>query len=161
VSKIVKSIYVTALCGALTACSSLSGDWPNLAEPYPDASERERVIEQAYPAEPISVESNHPLTRSTAFKLLQSTRARFETAKTEYLAITAELANLTGDEKVDLWNEAQLSLTRLSQTASRLDSITHADILKNTPVKEKATTLKNEWDVFLVTERKTLAARKP
>lgn len=160
-SKIVKSIYVAVLCGALTACSSLSGDWPNLAEPYPDASERERVIEQAYPAEPITNENNQPLTRSTAFKLLESTRARLEAAKTNYLAITTKLANPAGDEKNDLWNEAQLSLTRLSQTASRLDSIIHTDILKDTPVLEKATTLKNEWDIFLVTERKTLAELKP
>lgn len=156
-----KSIYIVALSCALTACSSLSGDWPNLAEPYPDASERDRVIERAYPTEPAANENSQPLTRSTAFKLLQSTRARLKSAKAEYLAIATKLADATGDDKIDLWSEAQLSLTRLSQTVSRLDSIIHSDTLQSAPVWEKANTLKNTQDIFLVAERKTLAALKP
>jgi len=161
VSKTTKSLCFAVLCSALTGCSSLSGNWPNLAEPYPDASERERVIEHAYPAEPIAIENTTPLTRSAAFKLLESTRARLENARTSYLAITKELENAEGETKIDLWNEAQLSLTRLSQTASRLDSIIYADALRDAPVWKKAAALKDEQDGFLVEERKSLAALKP
>jgi len=146
----------------LSACGSLSGDWPNLAEPYPDASERDRVIERANPVAPTTMmHDDQPLTRSTAFKLLTSTRAQLKKANTEYLNIKAKIAAAVGDDKIDHWNEAQLSLTRLSHTASILDSILLSESLKAAPVFATTAALKSTQDIFLVTERKALAALKP
>ena len=146
---------------ALAACSTQSGTWPNLAEPYPDPNERNRVIERANPVEPTLVHDESPLTRSTAFKLLESTRARLETATAEYLSVKSKLDAATGEDRTDYWNEAQLSLTRLSHTASRLDTIIASDKLMDAPVWDKTRLLKIEKDKFLVAEREALAALKP
>lgn len=145
----------------LSGCSSLSGSWPNLAEPYPDASERVRVIERANPVEPTIAQDESPLTRSTAFKHLESTRARLEKAQEDYLAVKAKIKSASGEDKSDLWNEAQLLLTRLSQIASRLDAILLSEKLKDAPVQATTITLKDTQDAFLVSERKLLAYLKP
>jgi len=161
VSNILKFILFSALSLLISGCASLSGDWPNLAEPYPDASARDRVIERANPVQPTRVQDESPLTRSSAYKLMESTRAQLSTARESYLAIKAKLKNASGDDQTDLWNEAQLSLTRLSHTASRLDGILNSEKLKDAPVWVSASALKNTQDTFLVVERKALAVLKP
>lgn len=150
-----------ALLLMLNGCSSLSGDWPNLAEPYPDTTERDRVIERANPVEPSVVKDESPLTRSTAFKLLESTRASLLRERGNYASIKANIADSEGDDRIDYWNEAQLALTRISQTASDLDAILDADMLKDAPVWAEARQLKEEEDRFLVSERKLLKTLKP
>lgn len=161
VSNTMKPFLIVLISFSLISCSSLSGDWPNLAEPFPDASDRNRVIERVNPTPPPTVQDNGPLTRSTAFKLMESTRARLKNATTTYLAIKAKIAPASGEDKTDYWNEAQLALTRLSHTASRLDTILFSEKLKPAPVWASATALKNAQDLFLVAERKSLATLKP
>ena len=160
-SNIVKTFLVALVGFLLASCSSLSGDWPNLAEPYPDASGRNRVIEHANPVDAPTPSADQPLTRSTAFKLLESTRARLGKDTTQYETVKAKITVASGDDKTDYWNEAQLSLTRLSHTASRLDSIIFSEKLKSAPVWTNAASLKDKLDLFLVAERKQLAALKP
>jgi len=161
VSHILKTYSLITIFLLLSACGRLSGDWPNLAEPFPDASERNRVFERSKPVDPVFSEDKSPLTRSTAFKLLESTRTKLETAKTVYLNARAKISDSSGEEQLINWNEAQLSLTRLSYTASRLDSILETENLKGTPVLSNSQILKSEQDVFLVAERRALAALKP
>jgi len=156
-----KIIVVSVLSSLLSACSSLSGDWPNLADPYPDASQRERVVERANPVAPTLLEDESPLTRSGAFKLLESTKARIGNAQKAYQTIKGEIASAENDDKLDSWNEAQLLLTRLSHTLSRLDAILISEKLRDAPVWASALQIKNSLDGYLVNERKALAKLRP
>ena len=149
----------------LAACAGFSGDWPSLADPYPSASERERVIERAQPAAPVLFTDQSPLNKSAAIKLLTSVRARLDNAVTKYQGVVASLKDAhTGDDRdlqIDLWNEAQLSLTRLSHTASQLDAILETERLSPAPVWENARKLKQQQDMYLVAERRTLGDLRP
>lgn len=156
-----KFVLVSALFLTISACTSLSGDWPNLAEPYPVAADNQRVIERAKPTKPMRDTETPVLTRSAAFKLFESTRARFEANKTTYLAAKAKITESTGEDQLDNWNEAQLSLTRLSHTLSRLDGILSSETLSDAPVFASTRTFKETQDVFLVSERQMLARLKP
>jgi hypothetical protein len=165
VSKTLKPYVYCLVFLLVSACSGFSGDWPNLAEPIPGPEARERVTERAQPVrpviDPVSEQRESPLGRSAAFKLLESTRARLEKATLTYQKVKDALISTTGDDKTDLWNEAQLMLTRQSHTASRLDSILQSKALQGAPVMATAMLLKNQQDAFLVSERKALAALKP
>jgi len=149
----------------LTACAGFSGDWPDLAEPYPSASERERVVEHAEPSAPIVFNDASPLNKSAAIKLLTSVRARLDKATSEYENIVSDMQNAISNEgyerQQNLWNAAQLSLTRLSHTASQLDAILTAESLSDMPVWENARVLKNQQEIYLAAARKSLAAFKP
>jgi len=154
---IIKILPLTLL---LAGCASLSGDWPNLGEPYPDAGERERVVEHAQPSPPTVFNDASPLNKSVAIKLLVSVRARLEKATDEYQAILVKLqgAGTATDLELqkDLWNEAQLALTRLSHTVSQLDAILITEPLRRTGVWENARKLKEQQDLYLTAERKLL-----
>ena len=156
-----KIIALSVLSLLLSACSSLSGDWPNLTDPYPDASQRERVVERANPVAPTLLVDESPLTRSGAFKLLESTRARIDNAKKSYQTSKGKIASAKGDDKLDSWNEAQLLLTRLSHTLSRLDAILISEKLRDAPVWASTLQIKNSLDGYLVSERKILAKLRP
>ncbi len=151
----------SALFLMLTACSGFAGDWPNLAEPFPDPKERERVIEHANPVAPTRAPTESPLTSSDAVKLLKAIQTQFAKDTSAYKGAKAHFAAAMGEDKTDYWNEAQLALTRLSHTASRLDAILNADTIKSSDVWMRVLRLKKEQDTYLVKERRLLAGIKP
>jgi len=156
-----KIAAISLIFFGISACSSMDGNWPSLADPLPDASERVRVIERANPTMPNREAPESMLTRSTAFKLLESTKARMEKAKEEYIAAKAGLSGLSGEDALDQWNEAQLALTRVSHTLSRLDQILITESLEDAPVWQSASNYKDQEDRYLVQERAALSALRP
>ncbi len=148
----------------VAACSSASGDWPNLSDPIPNASERERVVERAEPTPlyaPEAPDRDNPLTQSVAIKLLTTVRAEVKRAKETYIASKGAIAREKGEEKEIAWHEAQLKLTRLSHNADRLDSITYADQLKAENVWQQAQNLQAMTDSYVAAERQALSKLKP
>lgn len=148
----------------VAGCGSTSGNWPNLSDPLPDASERERVIERANPsantASPAPARGN-PMTKSVAIKLLTAVKADVENANKAYLSAKAAINTATGEEKGIAWHEAQLLLTRLSHTTNKLDSIIYAKKLKNEGFWTRALTFKTQQDEYVAAERQRLSALKP
>jgi hypothetical protein len=157
----VKTPIFLTLSMALAGCSGMSGDWPNLAEPFPEAAERERVVERAKPTEAPKVETESKHTRSTAYKLLESTKARINTAKAYYEAVKTMIPRTEGEDKQDHWNEAQLALTRYSHTLSRVDQIINTRGLQDAPIWNRALAFKEAHDAYLVQEREALTELTP
>lgn len=153
------SFFVTIML--LGACSSTSGDWPSLAEPLPDTSEHERVIERAEPANTRPPETQSPLTTSTAIKLFDSTEAKLLTIRQDYMDTKARIMAASGENKLIEWRDAQLQLTRYSTALSRLDTIIDSSSLMETGIWKKAFETKEALDVFIIGERKALAAIEP
>lgn len=153
------SFFVTIML--LSACSSSSGDWPSLAEPLPDTSSRERVIERAEPVNTSRPVENSPVTVSTAIKLYDATEAKLRDIRSDYLAAKARINSADAETKMIEWRDAQLKLTRYSKTLSRLDAIIDASSLQEKSIWRKAQTTKQELDAFVVAERRELAAMQP
>lgn len=157
-----KIATISLISLGISACSSMDGDWPSLADPLPSADERVRVIEPAAPnkQEIASRESN--LTRSTAYKLFESSKARLLAARTDYEAAAALISKTTNSEdQLDAWNQAQLALTRYSRQLSVLDDILETETLKGTPIWTETKSFKDEEDQYLNGERTKLGARNP
>lgn len=148
----------------LASCSGMSGDWPNLSDPLPDASERERVLERGEPTPFIAPDTQtrgNPLTQSTAIKLLTAVKADSAQAKKVYLASKEAVDAAEGEEKEIAWHETQLLLTRLSHNTDRLDSIIYADQLKPHNIWEQAKSFQSMIDVYVAAERQALNQLKP
>ncbi len=152
---------------ALPGCSS-NGDWPNLSDKMPDPASRNRAVERADPSVAPREQEQAPTTLAEAKTLLASVTADIEAAQEAY-AQALKAFNDSGtnddgpgdDEKVHLWLEAQLALTRLSQTASRLDVILFNENLAGSEIGGLSRTTKNRIDAQVVAARQSLAAKKP
>lgn len=152
---------------ALPGCSS-NGDWPSLSDKMPDPASRSRAVERADPSVAPRVQEQMPTTLTEAKVLLASVTEDIKAAQEAYTqALRAFDGSGTNknspndDERVHLWLEAQLALTRLSQTASRLDVILFNENLADTELGGRSRTTKSRIDAQVVAARQSLAAQKP
>jgi len=154
------------LLAALPGCSS-NGDWPNLSDKMPDPASRNRVIERADPSVTPREQDQPPASIEDAETLFNTIKADIETARSAFtLALEAfksstQAGSDTAEDKVHLWLETQLALTRLSQTASRLDAILFSDELATSETNRRSREVKDRIDAEVVAARQSLAAQKP
>lgn len=140
------------------------GEWPNLSDPIPDASERNRVVERSRPAAPIAVEApanDSAMTGADATQLVTSVTQQVEKARKLYVSAKKEIETKAGEEKLIAWHEAQLLLTRLSYSIEPLDSVLLAEKLKGQAAWKSANLLKKKVDIFVSGERQSLILLKP
>ncbi|PCI63438.1 MAG: hypothetical protein COB37_04895 [Kordiimonadales bacterium] len=145
----------------VTACSSYGGDWPNLGAPLPKAEERNRTVTAPVPIAPITYADTAPTDPTEIDALLADIKQALRVTVSEYQAVSVKFAAASITEKPYVWNEMQFALTRVSQTASRLDPFLSSAPLASTPLLVKIKALKEEQDAFLVAERGILAGSKP
>lgn len=151
-------ISMTALAG----CSS-TGDWPNLSDKMPDPATRARVIERAGPSIVPREQDRVPTSTAEAEALLATVTIDVAAAQQTYSQALGAFKNSgsADSDKVHLWLEAQLALTRLSQTISRLDAILFDETLAKSELGGRAKAQKQKTDALIVAERQALAAIKP
>lgn len=145
----------------VTACSNYGGDWPNLGAPLPKAEERNRTVIATVPMVPITYADTAPTDPEEVAALLADIKQALSTAVSEYQAATVKFSAASVAEKPYIWNEMQFALTRVSQTASRLDPFLNSAPLDGTPLLAEIETLKGKQEAFLVAERGRLAVSKP
>ncbi len=171
------SIFTVALL--LSACSSGKGDWPNLSDPVPDPSEREReIVRSEIPAgvsdgtplspdrQALSGEASPaptgdpvPTSEEEAADLLMAIKEALRSETLSYRQAKARIAEAEeGDALQDAWFSAQLALTRLSRTSSRLDTLLALEIPR---IVAEATTEAQIMERFVVSERQKLFESKP
>lgn len=150
------------LMAALTACSS-TDDWPNLSDKIPDPATRARVVERADPAVAPRTQDQTPTSMIEAEDLLATVTKDTAAARQIYdRALDAfTKSDPTSTDRIHLWLEAQLALTRLSQTVSRLDAILFDETLANSTLGTRVRGEKQRIDSLIVAERQALAATKP
>lgn len=159
---------VVTACLFVGACVSRDG-WPNLSDKLPDTAERSRVIERVDPSVAPRPQDIEPQTPQTASSLIADVKQASEALKLEFekaLNTVRMNATQTGtdasqQEFAHLWFEAQLALTRLSQTANRLDPILFDSAMKDSPVQSAAKQEKLAIDTYVVAMRQELASLKP
>lgn len=148
----------------LAACGDTAGNWPNLADPLPDASGRARVVDRGQPVAPKNTREKQdiaPMTKSLAFKLVTAVAAEAKKATEAYLTVKHTIETVTSEEKPTAWREAQLMLTRLSKTTARLDSILYSENMKHENIWADASRLQVTQDSYVASERQLLAKIKP
>jgi len=170
-----KNLFPLLLCGLLAACGSWSGTWPTLSEPLPDQSARTKPLKtgkkpseqqlanaHADPAAPTRrSEDSLPKTAAEAETLLSEIKTYLETDTLAYRDAVAKIGNSTADDRLDAWYDAQATLTRLSQTASRLDILMDATDPAFAGVAKEAESQADIIEKFVVGERQRLAGLKP
>jgi len=163
----------------LSACSGGKGDWPNLSDPVPDPSEREREIVRSEipPSIPTSkpqppvrpalsggvapapLSDPIPGTEKDASDLLLKIKEVLRDETLAYRKAKAKIAEAEeGDAQQDAWFSAQLALTRLSRTASRLDTLLALDMPR---IVAEASAETEIMERFVVGERQKLFEAKP
>ncbi|NVJ98795.1 MAG: hypothetical protein HWE25_11620 [Alphaproteobacteria bacterium] len=173
----IASIFIAS--AILTACSTGKADWPNLSDPVPDALERQRAIETSGTANIIpgqkpsaperpsligdsdAVPTADPTPESVeeATTLFQNIKKALREETLSYRETKAKLADSDNPEsKQDAWFAAQLALTRLSRTASRLETIV---ALKMPDLAAAAISESDIIDRFVVGERQFLMDAEP
>lgn len=171
------SIFTATLL--LSACTSGNGDWPNLSDPVPDPSEREReIVRSEIPghipsgkpappsrpaltgeASPAPTADQLPASEEEASDLLQAIKEALRDETLAYRKAKARIADAEeGDALQDAWFSAQLALTRLSRTASRLDTLLALEIPR---IVAEATAEAQIMERFVVGERQKLFESKP
>lgn len=147
---------------ALSACSS-TDDWPNLSDTIPDPAARDRVIERVDPAIVPREQDQTPTSMAEAEALLDAVTTDTEAARQIYDRALDAFTNSdpASSDQVHLWLEAQLALTRLSQTLSRLDVILFNDELAESVLGKRVRGEKQRIDSLIVAERQALAAARP
>ncbi|WP_262693177.1 hypothetical protein [Kordiimonas aquimaris] len=157
-------LLIAALTACISACS-MSGDWPNLSDKIPDASERVRVVEQASisnapkpkpePALASAADAQARLADITV--AINTAQEAYNKALSTYEASVRE-TNVNGTH---LWLEAQLALTRFSQTVSTLNEIIYSASLNATSPVSNAHEAKKAFDQIVIAERQRLNRIKP
>jgi len=157
-TNLISLVFITALTG----CSSTT-DWPNLSDKMPDPSTRARVIERVDPTIAPREPDKAPTSITEAETLLASVTEDLIAAQEIYARAldTYKKVGPEQDDKVHLWLEAQLALTRLSQTVSRLDVILFDEKLARSELGLRVKEQKQRTDSLIVAERQALAAAKP
>lgn len=147
---------------ALSGCSSNS-DWPNLSDKMPDPASRNRTVERADPSIAPRPQEQVPTTLAEAETLFAAVNADIASAQETYAQALATFRAARADdgERVHLWLEAQLALTRLSQTVSRLDVILFNENLAGSEPGLRSRATKARIDAQVVAARQSLAAQKP
>ena len=147
---------------ALAGCSSKS-DWPKLSDKMPDPASRNRVIERADASVAPRAQDQAPTTLAEAEALFTAVTADIETARGSYAKALKAFSDSgpNDSDKVHLWLEAQLALTRLSQTASRLDVILFNEKLVSSQIGGHSLELKGRIDTEVIAARQSLAVQKP
>lgn len=169
-----KYVSIFSAMTLLAACSSGDKEWPNLSDPIPDAKERETVDKSAVtPAQkpPVPVRpaltgdvaalpTGDPLpnTPSEAETLFEDIKKALREETLAYRQAVAKLAAVTGDELQDAWFSAQLALTRLSRTASRLDPLLEMDL---PTIHDDVASESEIIERFVVGERQRLTDSEP
>jgi hypothetical protein len=173
-----KYVAIFMLMLPLGACAQRSGDWPNLSDKLPAPEERDvvdRPVETAAitpaskpPAPPRpamtgsgtgTVDSDPvPATEAEAGELLETIKKALREETLAYRTAVAKLDGLEGEALQDAWFTAQMALTRLSRTASRLDTLLALEM----PALTGAA--RGEADIierFVVGERQRLTENAP
>ena len=169
-----KYVSIFIALAALGACSHQDEDWPNLSAPLPDEAERNRVDSAAItpsvkpPAPPRPVLSGdvsalpdadpRPETAEAAASLLEDIKKDLREETLAYRQAVAKLASASSDQMQDAWFSAQLALTRLSRTASRLDPLLE---LEMPGLAEDASAEADIIERFVVGERQRLTESEP
>ena len=169
-----KTVSIFSAMTLLGACSSQNKDWPNLSDPIPQAEERERVDTSAVtpatkpPAPTRPVMSGEaaslpaydpaPASEAEAESLFEDIKKTLREETLAYRQAVAKLGTAAGEDLQDAWFSAQLALTRLSRTASRLDPLLemelpalHEDLVSEAEIIER----------FVVGERQRLTESEP
>jgi len=161
-SKLPICLLLLVSTAAMSGCSS-SGDWPNLSDKMPDPALRGRTVERADPSVTPRPQEQAPTTSAEAETLLAAVAADIASAQETYAQAVAAFraSGENNGDSVHLWLEAQLALTRLSQTASRLDVILFNDNLASSELGLRSRAAKDRVDTQVVAARQALAAQKP
>jgi len=150
----------------LSGCSS-KGDWPNLSDKMPDPASRNRVVEHADPSIAPREQDQVPTSIADAKALFDTVSSDIKTAQEAFAFALEAFKNSkqpnsdTASDNVHLWLETQLTLTRLSQTVSRLDAILFNDALTASETGRLSRELKDRVDTEVIAARQSLAAQKP
>lgn len=164
----------------LAACSTGGSDWPNLSDPPPSAEDRNRTLEPSRTTDIVPGVKPQPPTRASlsgeaapapgtdplpateteATDLLDTIKKSLREETLLYRETKAKIATASDPESLqDAWFAAQLALTRLSRTASRLDGFA---LLESMPsVAETALSEADIIDRFVVGERQFLMESEP
>ena len=144
----------------LSGCAG--GTWPNLSDPLPDPASRERVVERAQPAPDRRVPDSLPASTAEAEALLQDIRDTVQNERQTYQDTLNGLQNSpAGEAAILAWNGAQLALTRVSNSASRLEPLMALTEPAFNKTARAAKSLFDEVDGFVVAERQKLFASRP
>ncbi len=153
-------LLLSCLAACLSGCSDAS--WPRLSDPLPDPAERERVIEHAEPIGPTaSLEKAEVNSEKEAQALIITVKTELQLAKKAYHTALTRLETTQGDDQKDAWYEAQMALTRYSQTVNQLDVILNSEALAGTNSQKEANLLAEETGNAVAKERQALFNRKP
>ena len=144
----------------ITAACTRSGDWPNLSDKMPDPTERNRVIERAEPSTEPRPAPQAIVSEQDAIKLLSDTAAAIEAAEAEFNTAMNAWKQENGEARTN-WMSAQVAVTRLSQTVSRLNDILFSEALNGTDTWQKATELKDRVDLLVISARQELGKSTP
>lgn len=154
-----KNIALSLLFCTLAACAG-GKDWPNLSDPLPDPADRDRVRFEAAPAEPVTPATNAPATQAEAAVVVEEVSTALPLELKAYrLALTAFDGAADDEARKDSWLDAQLKLTRLSRTLSRLDPLTDGQPNSQPDSAEpyrRAAELKAFYEPLVVEERQRL-----
>ncbi|MCJ9428224.1 hypothetical protein [Kordiimonas marina] len=170
-----KNLFPLVLCGLLAACAGRGDTWPTLSEPLPDQSARtkplhpakkpadqQRASTHAEPAAPTRrTEDTLPKTAAEADALLTEIKTDLKADTLAYREAVAKVDEAAAEARLDAWYDAQAALTRLSQTASRLDKLIAATDPALASVAEAAESQAGIIEKFVVDERQRLAGLKP
>ncbi len=150
------------LVAILLVCSGCtrSGDWPNLSDKMPDPAERNRVIERADPSSEPRPAPQAIVSEQDAAQLLADIVEAVAQAETNF-EVAMQTWQQSENEIRTSWMSAQLAVTRLSQTVSRLDGIIFSQPLAGTDTKATASQLKGRVDAIVIAARQELAANEP
>ncbi len=138
----------------------MSGDWPNLSDRMPDPADRNRAIERADPSVTPRQQDTEPQTPAEAQELFVDVENALLTTRTAFDESWQRFRE-TENATIHEWMEAQLALTRLSQTSSRLNIIIFNEALDGSPVHAQARALKDQIDSVVISARKQLADSRP
>lgn len=144
----------------LAACSSTE-KWPNLSDKLPDTAERNRVLERVDPSATPRQADKSPLSEADAVQLLATIENDISDAAGEFTAAITSWRESNEADRRSTWMGAQLALTRLSQTVSRVNSILFNDTLRNSSVVAQANSLKNKLEKTVAEAQQELAANAP
>lgn len=158
-----KSLFLLILASItplIAACSS-NGDWPNLSDRMPDPAERNKVIERTDVTTTPRPIDEQPQSPQSAATLLANVRDDLDVAKAAFDAAMQTWRDSEEPDIKSLWMGAQLAVTRLSQTSSRLDPIIVGEVLQGSKVVADALTTKAQIDEIVIEARRELASRAP
>lgn len=160
-----RSLISLIFLALLPGCG-MGGDWPNLSDRMPDPATRARVIDRADPSVAPRELDAAPQTPTDAQALLAEIEQAIRVAQGDFETSmqsfeTSRMATGGDSDALHSWMEVQLMLTRLSQTASRLDAILFSTPLSGTAVHAAARETKDRIDTLVIAARQRLAAIRP